>query len=172
MSRIRIGVAGLLCVAVVGVLGCASNRYKTAVNVDTEYDFSKVDSYALKPQREKAAGSAGGQRVAAALRKGLEERGYREVAEDEADVLVSYDLGRFAPAKLSGSNSFAITEGTLTVSVLDPPSGRVVWYGWVETRLRPNDDDAVIDEAVGALFEDRIPVAPGSGGETSAPDSE
>lgn len=145
----------------IGTMGCSSSgRYKTSANVDTEYEFSKVDSFALKPLRAKAAGSPGGHVLASALRDGLTARGYTEVPADEADVFISYDLGRYAPAKLSGSSSFAITEGTLTVRVIDPPTGRTVWYGWVETRMRSDDDDAVIGQAVDALFADQIPAVP------------
>ncbi len=152
------GAAGLVAALVAG--GCASSRYKTQANVDTEYDFAKVDSFVLQPIRQKAAVSAGGQRLQEALRDGLTARGYAEAPADQADVIISYDLGRYAPAKLSGANSFAITEGTLTVRVIDPQSGRTVWYGWVETRLRTDDDQEIIREAVDALFRDQIPRVP------------
>lgn len=163
----RVAVLAALSASVAVVsFGCASSRYKTHAHVDTEYDFSKVDSYALQPIRAKAAESAGGKQLADALRDSLKSRGYEEVAAEQADVLISYDLGRYAPAKLSGANSFAITEGTLTVRVIDPPTGRTVWYGWVETRMRTDDDDSVIGEAVEALFEDQIVAARSDAGDS------
>jgi len=142
--------------------GCASSRYRTSAHFDTEYDFSKVDSFALQPQRGKSSASPGGPILEESIRRQLTSRGYEEVSVDEADVIIRYDLGRYAPAKLSGANSFARTEGTLMVSVIDPPTGRSVWYGWVETRLRSDDDEAVIEEALDALFAWRIPDAPSS----------
>lgn len=155
------------CVGSIGLvfvlaLACAGNRYKTNAHVDTAYDFSEVDSFAFAPQREKTAQSEAGKVLEAKVREELASRGYEEVEADDADVLVSFEVGQYAPAKLSGSSSFAITEGTLTITVLDPETRRTVWYGWVETRLRNDDTDEVIGEAVDALFEGRIPDAPGA----------
>jgi len=165
----RAGWLGLIGVLAWGlVAGCAGGRYETSAHFDTEYDFSRVASFALAPARTKSSDSESGRLVEEALREHLVARGYREVPRPEADVLVGYDVGRYAPAKLSGSNSFAITEGTLSVSVVDPETRRTVWYGWVETALGPEDQpDVVIGEAVDALFRDQLPRArAGSGGAT------
>lgn len=153
-------VTGVALVVVLVAAGCASDRYRTQAHFDTEYDFTGIRTFAFHGQRAKIAESEYGQILESALRRGVTERGYTEVPVADADVLVSYDLGRYAPAKLSGANSFAITEGTISVSVIDPASGRTVWYGWVESRLRPHDEaTVVIPAAVDALLEGRIPAA-------------
>ena len=157
----RRGFAEIGLAALVGAcaIACAGGRYATSSHFDTEYDFASVDSFALNAQRAKTSESQGGQLLEQALRRNLVSRGYAELPAEQADVLLQYDLGRYAPSKLSGSSSFARTDGTLSVSVVDRATGRTVWYGWVETRLRPHDDFAVIGEAVDALFEDRVPRA-------------
>lgn len=143
----------------IALLACASDRFETDAYVDTTYDFASVGTFAFQVQREKVADSAAGQALEKALRHELVARSYQEVPAEEADVLIAYDVGRYAPAKLSGANSFARTHGTLSVTVLDAPTGRRVWYGWVEAVLGQGDDERIVPEAVAALFEQRVPAA-------------
>jgi hypothetical protein len=150
----------LLCGALLALSACAGPVYTTGANVDTEYDFSQVRSYALNPQREKTAHSENGKHLAAAIRSELDERGYKELAVDQAQVWISYDVGRYSAARLSGSNSFAGAKGGITITVIDPASGDTAWYGWSDTLLRKNTDPAMaIPEAVDRLFEGRLPSA-------------
>lgn len=151
---------GIVIALVFVASACTTTRFQTSANFDTEYDFASVETFAFHGQREKIAQSGNGQILEMTLREGLLARDYREVPVDRADVYVHYDYGRYAPAKLSGSNSFAVNRGTLTVSVVDPATMRTVWYGWVETNLRKGDDgEVVIAEAVQALFEGQLPDA-------------
>jgi len=161
IASARVGRVGIAVVVVlVAASGCAGSRYRTSAHFDTEYEFSRVHTFAFHPPRPKTKSSEYGQILEQALRDHLVARGYEERTFPEADVMITYDLGRYAPAKLSGANSFAITEGTISVSVIDRPSQRTVWYGWVESRLRPGDDAAkVINGAVDALFADQVPDA-------------
>ncbi len=149
---------------------CTTSRFETSANFDTEYDFPSIESFAFHGQRDKAAQSGNGQILEMSVREELIARGYREVPVDQADVFVHYDYGRYAPAKLSGSNSFAINRGTLTVSVIDPGTMRTVWYGWVETNMRQGDDgEVVIAEAVDALFREHITKAKADPGGATGP---
>jgi hypothetical protein len=160
----------LLLTLLVTTPGCTTSRFETSANFDTEYDFPSVETFAFHGQREKAAQSGNGQILEMSVREELIARGYREVAVDQADVFIHYDYGRYAPAKLSGSNSFAINRATLTVSVIDPGTMRTVWYGWVETNMRPGDDgEVVIAEAVDALFREHITKAKGNPGGATEP---
>ena len=156
---IAVGVACTLMIGtIVPSLGCQGPVYSTGAHVDTEYDFSQVNTYALDPIREKTAHSENGKRLAAAIRAELDERGYREVQLGEAPVRISYDVGRYAPARLSGANSFAGGRGGITITVLDSATGQTVWYGWSDTLLREGGSaETAIPEAVDALFEDRLP---------------
>ncbi len=147
-----------LCGALFALPACSGPTYSTGANVDAEYDFSQVNTYAFTPQRERSAHSENGERLASAIRAELTERGYEEVARDSAQVWISYDIGRYTPARLSGSNSFSPAEGGITVTVLDPATGRSIWYGWSQTILRKDTDAATaIPAAVAALFEGRLP---------------
>lgn len=156
------GSLALLLAFSLGTSACTTSRFETSANFDTEYDFPAVETFAFHGQREKASQTGNGQILEMTVRESLLAHGYREVPVEQADVFVHYDYGRYAPAKLSGSNSFAINRGTLTVSVIDPGTLRTVWYGWVETNMRKGDDgEVVIAEAVEALFEGHITNAKG-----------
>jgi hypothetical protein len=158
MTSIGMRAFGVAVALVFVASACTTTRFQTSANFDTEYDFAKVETFAFHGQREKIAQSGNGQILEMTLREELIARDYREVPVDQADVYVHYDYGRYAPAKLSGSNSLAINRGTLTVSVLDPGTMRTVWYGWVETNMRKGDDgEVVIAEAVQALFDGQLP---------------
>jgi hypothetical protein len=140
--------------------GCARERFKTDAHFDTTYDFSTVDTFAFDPRREKVAASEGGRILEQAIRGQLVERGYAEAPKASADVLISYDVGVYARAKLSGSNTFPQSQGGLNVQVFDRASGRSVWYGWSEAIVREGEDrEAIIDAATAALFDHQIPAA-------------
>ena len=145
----------------VGLIACETTRWKSDAKYDTSYDFSGVDTFAFAPAREKVARSKSGKITEQAIRKELTSRGYREVANDEAKILISYDIGVYAAAGLGGMNRFNKSEGGITVWLYDPETMQNVWYGWAETIIKGDDTpEVVIPQAVGALFEDRIPRAP------------
>jgi len=157
---------GWLAIAALLLLapGCAHRPYDTGANFDTSYDFSKVDLFAFTTQREKTARNPNAKILEAAIRDEFTSRRFTEVEADRAEILISYDIGVYARAKLSGQSSFATSSGGLTVSLLDPATRRTVWYGWSDMILHPDDEDVetVIRAAVEALFESRIPDAPGA----------
>ncbi|MBW2385721.1 MAG: DUF4136 domain-containing protein [Deltaproteobacteria bacterium] len=160
MKSVRTVLVTASILALVGGVGCAGQRYRTDAKFDTRYDFASVDSFAFAPKREKVAASEGGRILEQAIRDQLVARGYEEASAESADVLVSYDIGVYARAKLSGSNSFPKSEGGLNVQVLDRQTGQSVWYGWSETIVRDSDDRVeVIGAATAALFDDHIPTA-------------
>jgi hypothetical protein len=145
----------------VGEIGCKTSRWKTNANYDTSYDFSGVNSFAFAPAREKVAASKSGKLTEEAIREELTSRGYTELPNDEAKILISYDIGVYAAAGLGGQNRFQRSEGGITIWLYDPETMQHVWYGWAETVIKGDDTgEVVIPEAVAALFEDRIPQAP------------
>jgi len=151
-TRQIIGLMMGLCLA----LACASKsgRFDTGAHYDTTADYSGYDTFAFKPMRAKAAGSQNGKRLRDAIQRDLVSMGYREVPEADADFLVSYDLGVYAKAKVSGRNTFSGNEGRITVTLSDARSGATLWYGWAEAQVRPGQEDAdkVIGQAVDELF--------------------
>ena len=65
---------------------------------------------------------------------------------------------RIATASLSGANTLAKRDGGITVWVYDRKTGDQIWYGWSERPLSPNDEpEPVINDAVQAIFENRMP---------------
>ena len=93
-----------------------------------------------------------------ALRQALVDRGFAEKPKAEADVLISYDVGAYAAARVSGQSSIAKRDGGITVWVYDRKTGNQVWYGWSERPLSPTDEpEPTINDAVQAIFQDRMP---------------
>ena len=93
-----------------------------------------------------------------ARRKGLVDRGFVEKTKADADVLLSYDLGAYAAAAVSGRSSMAKREGGITVWVYDRKTGDQIWYGWSERPLSPEDEpEPTINASVDAIFQDRMP---------------
>jgi hypothetical protein len=155
--------ATLLLALAIGVsflvqIGCASNRFSTGAHFDTSYDFAAVHSFAFDVARAKMKASANGQILEEALRKALVGRGFVEKTKADADVLLSYDLGAYAAAAVSGRSSMAKRDGGITVWVYDRKTGDQIWYGWSERPLSPEDQpEPVINDAVDAIFQGRMP---------------
>jgi hypothetical protein len=134
-------------------IGCAPKRFSTGAHFDTTYDFAAVHGFAFDVARPKVKESANGQILEEALRKALVDRGFVEKPKGEADVLISYDLGAYAAAAVSGRSSMAKRDDGITVWVYDRKTGNQVWYGWSERPLSPEDQpEPTINAAVQAIF--------------------
>ena len=74
---------------------------------------------------------------------------------------ISAEVGVHSPARLSGASRYTTQQGDITVFVKDPPTGKVVWYGWAEKSITESDTpETAIADAVDALFDGRITNAP------------
>jgi len=155
--------ATLLFALVIGVaflaqIGCAPKRFSTGAHADTTYDFAAVDSFAFDVARPQVKASANGQILEEALRKALIDRGFEEKTKADADVLISYDVGAYTAAALSGANTMVKRDGGITVWVYDRKTGNQIWYGWSERPLSGADQpEPVINDAVDAIFQNRMP---------------
>ena len=139
-------------------IGCAFQRFSTDAHFDTSYDFPAVESFAFDVARPKVKESANGKLLEEALRRRLVDRGFVEKTKQDADVLISYDLGVYARAAVSGRSTLAKRDGGINVWVYDRKTGHQVWYGWSERALSADDEpEPFINEAVQAIFENRMP---------------
>ena len=139
-------------------IGCATKRFSNGAHFDTSYDFASIDSFAFDVARAQVKESANGQILEQALRKALVDRGFVEKTKTDADVLLSYDLGAYAAAAVSGRSSMAKRDGGITVWVYDRKTGDQIWYGWSERPLSADDQpEPTINAAVDAIFQDRMP---------------
>jgi len=167
MNRKRVISPALVIFALLALLGtslitagCAPTRFRTSAHFDTTYDFTSVQTFAFDPRREKTAKSKSGQIMQEAIRKGLTSRGFREVPKGQADVLISYDVGVYASAQLSGRSNLGKVEGGVSIWVYDSKTGKNVWYGWAERIVTDQDtQEAAINDAVTAIFKDQMPNA-------------
>ncbi len=147
----------LVALAVVAGLACATQPFKTGANADAEYDFASVKSFAFGMVPPRPLNSENGKILRAAIAESLTARGFQEVAEDEADLWIAYDVGIFTASSVSWGKQGGPGQGRIVVRAIDPEEKREVWYGWAEANLRSTPDpERRIRAAVEALFESRV----------------
>jgi hypothetical protein len=154
-DRTRAALAAVLLA--LGALHCAAQPYATGAHIDTEYDFSRVETFAFAMVPARPLSSPHGQILRAALEEALLERGFEQVAEDDADLWISYDIGVLSATSVSWASQSTLGQGRIIVRALDPATRHEVWYGWAEANLRAQPDpERRIRQAVAALFESRV----------------
>jgi len=170
--------------------GCASGP-QVRVDFDPKADFRALHAYAWAPmtveeQQEKAKNSLTHERIKAAIDTYLTGHGYRSVAVDQADFLVTYTAavaqrtqvresprvsvgyGRYGPGGGVGvgygfpvdSTTYQYKVGTLVIDIIDARHKRLVWRGageqTLEEGLTPERRAEVINAAVSEIL-DRFP---------------
>ena len=156
MSRKTLALAaGLIAL---GALHCATQLYQTGAHIDTEYDFSTVNSFAFAMVPRKPLESVHGKILRDALSEALTARAFEEVAEDAADLWISYDIGVLSATAVTWTRvANDPGKGRIIVRGIDPATRHEVWYGWAEANLRSTPDpERRIREAVAALFANRV----------------
>ena len=151
-------VALLVALLAASALHCASRPFATGATIDTEYDFTKVNSFAFARVPKRPLNSDHGKILRAAVDEALTTRGFTETTESEADLWISYDIGILSSASsVSWGDQSNLGRGRIIVRAMDPASEREVWYGWAEAHLRAQPDpERRIREALAALFQDRV----------------
>lgn len=148
--------------------GCASD-----VSVGTAYDpltvfardggFAWVEGSGLIPAELAHLELA--ELLPAAVETALQRRGWRKVTPEEADLLVSYEVGVNTIVEIaspgSGSSSRSRALGSLTVTLLDPESRRHLWVGFVRAQVNPSlsrdERRARLDSVLRDLFKEFPP---------------
>ncbi len=154
-DRIRAALAAVFIAF--GALHCAAQPYATGAHIDTEYDFSRVKTFAFAMVPTRPLTSPHGKVLRDALEEALLDRGFEQVAEDDADLWISYDIGVLSATSVSWARQSTLGKGRIIARAIDPATGHEVWYGWAEANLRAQPEpERRIREAVGALFENRV----------------
>ena len=157
MRTDRTLVALAMALLSLGALHCATQPYKTGAHIDTEYNFAEVHTFAFARVPQKPLDSTHGKMLREALADALTARGFEQVAEGDADLWISYDVGVMSATATSWGSQSTLGKGRIIVRAIDPTSGHEVWYGWAEANLRAQPEpDRRIREAVAALFEARV----------------
>jgi len=173
----------LLVLAV--AIGCAA-PIKTDFDMDPEVNIAAMSTYAWisqEPLIDAAQGDAEGavsyvspiddKRIRRAVNAELQAKGYREVPLDEAQLVVTFSVGReqktqvyntpgrstvLYPGYGYGYGSWyqgssvevrQYEEGTLTLQFFERATQQAVWVGWASKRLSGTDDrQEVVNKAV------------------------
>jgi hypothetical protein len=149
---------GRLTVAVLGALAltaCATTNVRSYVV--RGMDVHQYRTYGWGPADEQATGDPRldnnrffQERIAAAVERNLNARGFEKTALGESDLLIRYyasveqlvnaDGVDFPYATCDGCRPFVFDSGTLVIDLIDARSRRLVWRGWAE-----GDIDGVVD---------------------------
>lgn len=169
----------LLCA--LAIAGCAGVPVRTDHDADTRFETFRNFAW-LEPAHDQVAdpvldSQLLGTKVRRAAVANLTARGYREVPADRADFLVTYHTAsreRMRDSNVTigwgfgrgyyhrGHRSIwvdqtywndSFQEGTLMLDVIDASSNRLVWRGWVSTRVhRDSFTDAAVERAVSDIL--------------------
>ena len=170
----------LVSLFLMALTGCASN-------VVTDYDSSAVfgsySSWAFAPKgKDQSFTSLDGGRIESAVERELNRKAMRKVAENEADLLVTWQVveeerlersgvglgfgfgsGNFGWGLASAPPVREIQEGKLVVELVDTETDRVVWRAASRRYLNENQATEsrreLIDEIVADMFEKYPPGA-------------
>ena len=143
----------------------------SASNPETDFRPYRRYAFAQDPKEQLAAAEPGqsvgnpflARQIQLALQAELNERGYSLASISEADFLVDFSAGgqsttwysvrgvlRSEPygnyfqlwGGLGGIiNAHSYQDGTLTIDLIDPTSGDLVWHGWSTEPVNRFDDD-------------------------------
>lgn len=160
----------LLLFAALLLAGCATIDVYS--DYDPKADFSAIHTFALKkvqiPGDALAENPLLYKRIAAAVRSYLQERGYREVDPETADILVvlrgaikekmhitdwgghrpypyGYRYGWDRPGRI---DVHYYTEGTLIIDILDRATNEIIWQGLGIGILRRHRNEAKKQEMI------------------------
>ena len=171
-------------IAFVAILLAGCSPIYTSYEFDSEADFSSYTTYSWMehPVMETTTAESDKQyvpeRVKGNIDKNLADKGLKAI-EDGGDLLVVYTLNpkhatevvgktwgaadMWSKSVVGGSDATIteITEGKLTIFLLDDETKIIVWQGTAENAMKSDssDDDIknAIDKAVAKLFEEYPP---------------
>lgn len=136
----------LILTLTLALAGCSGVKVKT--DYDSTADFSAYDTYAWASQpsesntgRTDRRGVPTLQQIQQAVDGHLTAIGMRKVSEDEANLLITNDLGVYEKKQINDPYYafYAIElyeEGSLTLDFIDAKTGHLIWSGTGRRRLR------------------------------------
>lgn len=153
--------------------GCAS----VIVDYDREARFTGYTSYAfMAPTDDKDYLTLDAARIERSLNRELTARGLAPALEEDADILVRYDIeteirnessgfsyglgygrGAFGLGVMTPPDSHEVREGKLVVEFVTPEDKRAIWRGAARRNLtegmRPDARQALIDQLIIEMLE-------------------
>jgi hypothetical protein len=165
-----------LSLLLIGLLSACAAPVKTEYDRDTRFDGYQQFAWKAPeresvddPQRDSALLD---RRVATIVSDVLNERGYEQVATENADFLVTYHVVDRQQASSSGSRvsigvgsggfgggvslggSRARIERLLLIDIIDANSDQLVWRGWKDSDGRQDRlDDATLQKLTSQILE-------------------
>lgn len=169
----------LLSLPLLLLSGCAS----VVIDYDKQARFTGYTSYAfMTPSEGRDYLSLDAARIERSLNRELAARGLQPVLEEEADILVRYDIeteirnestgfsyglgygrGAFGLGVMTPPDSNEVREGKLVVEFVTPKDKRAIWRGAARRNLtesmRPDARQALIDQLITEMLEKYPPKA-------------
>ncbi len=177
--------AGVLVSWLLVLAACAS-PIRTSHDSDPEADFASYGTWAWISEKPLIGPTAGvgsayvspldDKRIRRAVESQLAGKGYRSTRLEEADLVVSFTIGREQKVRVDetpgmstvytrgygygswyGSSPVTVrtyTEGTLALQFFERESQEAVWVGWASKRLSHQDEsEEVLNRAVALILE-------------------
>jgi hypothetical protein len=147
---------------VAATLGCSPYSIKSDFDRETNYtayrSFAMHEGSALKTHAELIY-----DRVARAITREMEAKGYQEAAPDQADILIAVHASTWTSVE---STTYGYRyrwpvvdvqfydEGTLVIDIVDKKTNEMVWRGAATGVLsdNPGQDEQKVAEVVGAIL--------------------
>jgi hypothetical protein len=134
--------------------GCAS--YSTNSQVAAGVDFTKFSTFQqASPPTDRIEGLPGYSEITAneiqsAIGSNLEGKGFRNVLEGDAQLLVAFTVGGEPRTDVWGTSGWGwygstdvqtthYVQGELTINVYDARQKKLIWHGWATAALYGND---------------------------------
>ena len=139
-------------IALILFAGCS--QLDVDVDYDESFDFSSQKSFAIVPKKADGANTLYIGRVVAALKQDLEQKGYKEVTQESADLVfvfhtditsksdiytdyqrVGFGRYRYGGGMVATTSTYNYDEGTLIIDALSPKTKNIVWRGTGQTEV-------------------------------------
>jgi hypothetical protein len=146
----------IFCIIPLLLTICACSGIKVSQDYDQEYDFSKLNTFAWKPNESNEYGITNNDlldnRIRSAITNNLLAKNYTQTDSGKPDFFISYHVtveqkvsnsnvsggislgrssaGRYGSIGIStGSRARVYNQGTLLIDVTDAASSKLVWRG-------------------------------------------
>ena len=163
----------LIALSVVFFAACSTLRVST--DYDENYPFSKIKTYTIKHYEKPGENTLVNDRITAAIRKVLQEKGYKEAqnnadiifiyhyaAKDKVDIHTDYQMigirrYGFGGTMIATTSTYEYTQGTIIIDALDLKTHKIVWRSTgtleLEQKETPSERKKYVYKIIAKLME-------------------
>jgi len=147
----------------------ACSTLSTSIDYDTHYNFKTIHTFAILHKTKEGENTLTNERIEKALKKTLEEKGLKETAPQNADLVFLYHTnvqnktdiytdyqmvgyGRYGGMVISTPRTYNYDEGKLIIDAYNPKTNktvyRVIAVDELPEKKTPQEREAYIQEVI------------------------